>query len=184
MQTLMSGLVLLLLGLCAASQGACGGGAAKGGDAATGDGLIAIDGRILPDTGPAIDAAHPGDFIAADVDVVTVRAELTPTCGTKGAAPGEIWLNAGTTSTTLGWTLYVPNSVGTSTCIPDWVALFEAGRMLRSDRGTCSVTVSAAAPALGDVLEGTFTATLTTLTSPVQTAVVTNGAFHVTRNFE
>ena len=180
----MSRLVLLLLGLCAASQGACGGGAAKGGDAATGDGLIVIDGRILPDTGPAIDAAHPGDFIAADVDGVTVRAELTPTCGTKGAAPGEIWFNAGTTSTTLGWTLYVPNSVGTSTCIPDWLALFEAGRMLRSDRGTCTVTVTAAAPALGDVLEGTFTATLTTLTLPVQTAVVTNGAFHVTRNFE
>lgn len=184
MQSLMPRLRSLLLGLCAASQGACGGGAAKAGDASAGDGLVTIDGRIQPDTGPAIDAAHPGDFIAADVDGVTVRAELTPTGGTKGAAPGEIWVNAGTTSATLGWTLYVPNSVGTSTCIPDWVALFEAGRMLRSDRGSCSVTVTVAAPALGDVLEGTFTATLTTLTSPVQTAVVTSGAFHVTRNFE
>jgi hypothetical protein len=181
---LRSGLFVLLTALGAASQGACGSGAAKEGDASTSDGLVTIDSRVLPDTGPAIDAAHPGDFIAADVDGVTVRAELTPTCGTKGANPGEIWVNAGTTSPTLGWTLYVPNSVGTSGCIPDWVALFEAGRMLRSDRGSCTVTVTAAAPALGDALEGTFTATLTTLTSPVETAIVTNGAFHVTRNFE
>ncbi len=175
---------LLLLGLCASFQGACGGGAAKGGDAATGDATVTIDGRVLPDTHSAIFAAHPGDFIVAEVDGVTVRAELTPTCGTKGVGPGEIWVNAGTTSATLGWTVYMPNRVGTSTCIPDWVALFEAGRMLRSDRGSCSVTVTAAAPALGDVLEGTFTAMLTTLTSPVQTAVVANGAFHLTRNLE
>src|SRR4051812_25503696 len=67
MQTLISGLLVLVLGLCAASQGACGTGAAKAGDASTSDGLVTIDGRVLPDTGPAIDAAHPGDFIAADV---------------------------------------------------------------------------------------------------------------------
>lgn len=172
------------LGVVAAFQGACGGSSAKAGDASVADGAVVVDGRILPDAGPAFDGSHPGDFISADVDGVTVRAELMPSAGTNGLSAGQIWANAGTTSETLGWTLYVPNSVGTSACIPDWVALFEAGRMLRSDRGSCSVTVTAAAPALGDVLEGTFTATLTTLTSTVQTAVVTNGAFHVTRNFE
>jgi hypothetical protein len=176
---------LLAAELLAASQGACGGGGAKAGDAsATFDGAVVVDSRILPDGPPALDAAHPGDFITADVDGVTVRAELMPSAGTKGlSSPGQIWMNAGTTSATLGWSLYFPNSVGTSGCIPDWVALFEVGRMLRSDRGSCSVTVSAAAPALGDVLIGTFTATLTTLDSPQQYAV-TNGAFHVTRNFE
>jgi hypothetical protein len=176
---------LLVTGLLCASQAACSGGSAKAGDASTGDdGALVVDGRILPDGAPALDAAHPGDFISADVDGITVRAELMPSSGTKGANAGEIWVSAGTTSTTLGWNLYIPNAVGTSVCIPDWVALFEAGRMLRSDRGSCSVTVTAAAPALGDVIEGTFTATLTTLVSPVETAVVTNGAFHVTRNFE
>ena len=37
------------------------------------------------------------------------------------------------------------------------------GDTLRSEGGSCSVTVTAAAPALGDVIEGTFTATLKTL---------------------
>jgi hypothetical protein len=171
------------MGALAASEGACGGGSARAGDASTGDGAVVVDTRILPETGPALDAAHPGDFIVADVDGVTVRAELMPSCGTKGLSAGEVWANAGTTSALLGWSLYVRNSVGTGTCIPDWVALYEQGRMLRSDRGSCSVTVTAAAPALGDVLEGTFTATLTTFDSPDQHAV-TNGAFHVTRNFE
>ena len=47
------------------------------------------------------------------------------------------------------------------------------------------MTVTAAAPALGDVIEGTFTATLKTLPPETpRTAVVTNGAFHATRNFQ
>ena len=68
-----------------------------------------------------------------------------------GAAPGEIWSNAGTTSTTLGWTLYVPNSVGTSTCPRlDGAVRGRPDAALRRG-GSCSVTVTAAAPALGDV---------------------------------
>jgi hypothetical protein len=180
---------LLAAALLAASQIACGGGGAKmddasSSDASRSDGVIVVDGRILPDGPSPLDLSHPGDFIAADVDGVTVRAELMPSAGTKGlSGPDQIWMSAGTTSATLGWSIYVMNSVGTSTCIPDWVSLFEVGRMLRSDRGSCSVTIASAAPALGDVIEGTFTATLTTLDSPQQYAV-TNGAFHVTRNFE
>ena len=182
----MPGSLLLLTALCAGSQGACGGGAAQAGDASTSDGLVTIDGHILPDAGPAIDTAHPGDFISADVDGVTVRAELMPAAGTMGlTSDALIWASAGTTSTTLGWNFYVPNAAGTFSCPPSWMALFEPGRIFSADAaGSCSISVTHGAPALGDLLEGTFSATLKTTTSTPQTAVVTNGAFHVTRNFE
>ena len=172
--------------LFALTQGACGGGAVNGDGATRVDGSTGIDGRITGDGPPALDSAHPGDFVSGDVDGVTVRGELEPSAGTSGLESGEIWINGPTTSKVLGWTLYIQNSVGTSTCRPDWVALFDAGRTLRSDGGgSCSVTVTAAASALGDVIEGTFSATLKTMTSTPQiTAVVTNGAFHVTRNFQ
>ncbi len=68
------------------------------------------------------------------------------------------------------------------------MALFELNTPVVCSDGpaaSCSVTVTAAAPALGDVLEGTFTATLSQFgadPSTARTAVVTNGAFHVTRN--
>jgi hypothetical protein len=186
MESRISRLLVLSMGLCAASQGACGGGAAKAGDASARDGLVTIAGRNLPDAGPAIDAAHPGDFISADVDGTTVRAELMPAAGTMGlTSDALIWASAGTTSTTLGWNFYVPNAAGTFSCPPSWMALFEPGRIFLADAaGSCSITVTQAAPALGDVLEGTFSATLKTTSSTPQTAVVTNGAFHVTRNFE
>jgi hypothetical protein len=95
---------LLITGLFAGSQGGCGGGAATAHDASTGG------------DGPAFDGAHPGDFIAADVDGITVRAELMPAAGTKGVDAGQIWATAGTTSNVLGWNLYVTNAVGTSIC--------------------------------------------------------------------
>jgi len=166
---------VVALGLLALSSGGCGGGkSASAMDAAGGAG--GGDGSI------PVDAAHPGDFIVADVDGVTVRGEFEPMAGTNGLADGEIWLNAGTTSNLNGWLLYIQNSVGTSACLPNWIALFE-GATKRTDNpgGSCSVTVTAAAPALGDVIEGTFTATLATTATPPTTVTVTNGAFHVTR---
>jgi hypothetical protein len=177
--------VMFTLGLCAVSTGACGGGSAAG-DAAImgGDGPVA-DGRIVIDGGPAWDGARPGDFISGDVDGVPVRVETDTMAGTVGLGAGRIWVNAG--SSTPAWNVYVPNSVGTSACPPDWIALFAAGGNPRSDGpgASCSVTVTRAAPALGDVIEGTFSATLTTIPpSEPRTAVVTNGAFHVTRNFQ
>ena len=167
------------MALLAASQGACSGGSAAAGDAAAG-----VDGA------PGLDAAHPGDFISADVDGVPVRAELTPTAGTKGLAYGLIWVVAGKTSAADGWNLYILNNVGTNDCPTNWIALFQSGPTLRSDNpgASCSVTVTAAAPALGDVIEGAFNATLTAVPEPPATVgaahAVTNGAFHVTRTFE
>ena len=117
---------------------------------------------------------------------MTVRVEAELKSGTVGLAAGQIWVNAGPLGAS-AWNLYISNSVGVSACRPDWIALFDApgGGDLRSDAGgSCSVTVTAAAPALGDVIEGTFSATLKTMTSNPRTAVVTNGAFHVTRNFQ
>ena len=177
---------LLVIGLLVVGQGGCSGGAATAGDASTGgDGPVGIDGRSTVDGPPAIDAAATGGFVTADVDGVPVRVESDLRSGTGGLGPGQIWITAGTTSTN-AWNLYIANSVGTSTCPPDWVAMFEdTGDVLRSEGGSCSVTVTAAAPALGDVIEGTFTATLKTLAPETpRTAAVTNGAFHVTRNFQ
>jgi len=178
---------LLVIALCGVGQGGCSERSATAGDASTGgDGPAGIDGRITGDGPPAIDSATTGGFVTADVDGVTVRAEVEPTSGTLGLAAGQIWVNVGLTTNLNGWSLYIPNSLGTSACPPDWVALFEAaGDTLRSDTGSCSVTVTAAAPALGGIIEGTFTATLKTLSSETpRTAAVTNGAFHVTRNFQ
>jgi hypothetical protein len=176
---------LLVGGLCGVGQGGCRDRPATAGDASTGgDGPAGIDGRITVDGPPAIDSATTGGFVTADVDGVTVRVENDVKSGTSGLGPGQIWITAGTTSTN-AWNLYIANSVGTSACPPDWVGQFEdTGYLLRSEGGSCSVTVTAAAPAVGDVIEGTFTATLKTLPPETpRTAVVTNGAFHATRNF-
>jgi hypothetical protein len=171
---------LIGTGLVAASQGACGGGAAKA------DGAVVVDGRIVLDGGPALDAANPGDFIAADVDGTNVRAELMPSAGNQGLTSADlIWASAGTTSTTFGWNFYVKDVVGTFDCLDSWMGLFQPGKTFTASAGgSCSITVTHAAPALGELLEGSFSATLKTTTSTPETAVVTNGAFHVTRNFE
>src|SRR4029079_7747460 len=84
----------LTLGLFALSLGGCGG---KSANAVTFDG------------------AYSSGYITGDGDGTTVRAELMPGAGISGVADGLIWLNAGTTSVGLGWTLYVENRVGTTT---------------------------------------------------------------------
>jgi hypothetical protein len=176
---------LLVVGLFAVGPGGCKDRPATAGDASTGGDGPAVDGRITVDGPPALDSATTGGFVTADVDGVAVRVEIDVRSGTSGLGAGRIWITAGTVSTD-AWNLYIDNSVGTSTCPPDWVALFEdTGDVLRAEGGSCSVTVTAAAPALGDVIEGTFTATLKTLAPDApRTAAVTNGAFRATRNFQ
>jgi hypothetical protein len=155
---------VLAVGMLAVSLGGCGGASA---------------------TAVTLDGGHFG-FITGDVDGVTVRAEMMASAGIKGVADGLIYLNASTTSVGLGWTLYVENSTGTTMDSPNYIALFEPDRTLRSDSdgATASVTVTAAAPSLGDNIAGTFTATLATKSTPPETVVVTNGAFEVRRNRE
>jgi hypothetical protein len=159
-----------VVGVLAVSLGAC------GGRSLAGDGSAGI----ASDAPRAWDGANRGDFVSGDVDGVTIRGELEPEAGTNGLADGQIWVNAATTSSTRGWTIYLTNSVGTTACPPGWIMLTEVGfRRTDYPGGTCSVTVTRAAAALGDVLEGTFTATLATTAG--QTVSVTNGVFHVTR---
>lgn len=47
--------------------------------------------------------------------------------------------------------------------------------------GACSIQVTAAAPNVGDVVRGTFTATLVDIGNAARTLVVTEGAFEVPR---
>jgi len=109
-----------------------------------------------------------------------------PQAGLQGLADGMIWMTAGTTSTTRGWTVYIPNSVGTHACVGQtWIMLLDtASGRTDADGAGCSVTVTRAAPTLGDVIEGTFTATLGSLTTATPLVAVTNGAFHVTRSHD
>jgi hypothetical protein len=179
---------LFMVGLFAVLPGACGDGSAKADAAAGGDAQIGTDGRVIVDGPSTIDASQAGSFITGDVDGVTVRVETELMAGTAGLAAGQIWVNGGPLSGA-AWNVWFINSVGTSACPPGWIALFDppgGGGTLRSDAGgTCAVTVTRAAAALGDVVEGTFTATLKTEPpSDPRTAAVTNGAFHVTRNFQ
>ena len=186
---------LLALGLCAISLGACGGGSAKSDgatdaamDATGGDASTGPDGRITADGPPAFDGSQVGSFITGDVDGVTVRVEAGFMAGTSGLGAGQIFVNGGPASGA-AWNVWVTNGVGTSACPPDWIAVYDppgGGGTLRSDAGgACTVTVTKAAAAVGDIIEGTFTATLKTMPpSEPRTAAVTNGAFHVTRNFQ
>ncbi len=127
-------------------------------------------------------------FITADVNGVTVRAAFEPWSGTGGVETGLIWVAAGRTSIFDGWELSIPNRVGTTACPPSWLALFEVNVPTVCSDGpgaSCSVTITSAAPALGDVLEGTFTATLSVFGAAPSSAgavAVTNGSFHVARN--
>jgi len=136
------------------------------------------------------DGAIPGDFITADVDGVTLRAAFKPGAWTAPGDAEDLWVVAGKTSMLDGWNIYVPNSVGTSDCPPTWLALFEINSPIICSEGPgagCSVTVTKPAAAVGDVVEGTFTATLSPYgadASTARVAVVTNGAFHVTRTLE
>jgi hypothetical protein len=152
--------------------------------------LAAVNGGCGGDGVSKADGSHPEDFITADVDGVSLRAVFEPAAGTSGVDSGEIWMVAGESSMLDGWKVYVPNSVGTTTCPASWIGLFDVDNPVVCSDGpgaSCSVTVTSIAAALGDVVEGTFTATLSPFgadPSTARMAVVTNGAFHVTRNFQ
>jgi hypothetical protein len=151
---------------------------------------VVVEGGCGGDAASHPDGAGSGDFISGEVDGVSIRAAFEPAAGTTGVDAGEIWVVAGKTSMLDGWKVYIPNAVGTTTCPPSWLALFETENSVVCSDGpgaSCTVTVTAAAPAMGDVVEGTFTATLSPYgadPATARTSVVTNGAFHVTRNLQ
>lgn len=144
-----------------------------GGNAGSGGGLGGS-------TGSAGTGGGGSGFITGAVDGVVVRAESAPKAGVQGVTDGQIWVVAGMAPA--AWNLYVRNQVGMHDCSMGWVGLFDNNGNPRSDQGggSCSVNVTSAAPAIGDVIEGTFTATLKS-TTPARTVTVTGGAFRVVR---
>ena len=168
--------LLGLLGSAVLGLAACGGSATT----ADGGGGGAAGGSGGGSTGSAGTGGGIPGFITGTVDGVVVRAESEPKAGIQGVADGQIWVVAGTAPTS--WNLYVQNQVGMHDCAAGWVALFDNNGNPRSDQaaGSCSVNVTSAAPAIGDVIQGTFTATLKS-TTPARTVTVTDGAFRVVR---
>ena len=172
----LAGAALLGLAACGSDGGAAadGGGGAAGGDAGSGGGNVGSGGS----TGSAGTGGGAPGFITGTVDGVVVRAESEPKAGVQGVSDGQIWVVAGMAPT--AWNLYVMNQVGMHDCGMGWVGLFDNNGNPRSEQGSCSVNVTSAAPSVGDVIQGTFTATLKS-TTPARTVTVTDGAFRVVR---
>jgi hypothetical protein len=124
-------------------------------------------------------------YIVADIDGVTTRAEVeAASYWFQGIASFDIALSAkpGTAANTLRWFILAPNDRGTFTCMPGarYIELTPTaqGGATHTSPGTCSVTITAAAPNVGDVVQGTFTATLV---GQGTVRAVTNGSFRLPR---
>jgi hypothetical protein len=163
----------------AGSGGGSAGSGGGGGSAGSGGGSAGSGGGSAGSGGTG--GGAPG-FITGTVDGVVIRADFDPKAGVMGVLDGRIWMTAGTNATvSRGWNVYAQNQVGMHDCGQGWVGLFDGNGDPRSDQGgNCSINVTSAAPAIGDVIEGTFTATLKS-TMPARTVTVTDGAFHIVR---
>jgi hypothetical protein len=122
-----------------------------------------------------------GGFITGDVDGVRVRGETQAVSyWWSGLLDG--WLAAEGSTAEWTWMLIVKNLAGPAAC--SYAMLTPPGDPTKTfasyvePDGRCDVTVTAAAPNVGDNLEGTFTATLVRGT---MAKVVTNGAFRLPR---
>jgi hypothetical protein len=142
------------------------------------------------DTGGAeaagVDTTIPaGGFISADVDGVTIRAELhAGAFFWSGIADG--WLDAEARNDEWAWVLLTQNAASPAAVTNGYVVLYPRATPTMSfasyaTGGASAVTVTAAAPDPGDMLEGTFTATLNRLGNTTLTKTVTNGAFRLPR---
>ena len=85
------------------------------------------------------------------------------------------------------WTLSTENKISApNTCNAGSITLFRRvgstiGYTSFLGGGSCCVQVTRAAPAVGDVLEGTFSGTLVVFGDSTMTATITNGRFRVPR---
>lgn len=182
--SLLLGWLALACGSSDRSEPASSGGAPAGGGAGTGgsgsggkaggSGASGAAGKVAGTTGASI---------AADIDGVTVLADLEArSLWFQGLADFSIALTASTK--TQRWFILTDNAVGTTTCLSGgyYIELTAEdpapGGATHKDPGTCNVTLSAAAPEMGDVVEGTFSATLVDGDAVHE---VTNGSFHLPR---
>jgi hypothetical protein len=142
------------------------------------------DAGQLPVDAAGGDVANPQDnFIMADVDGVTIRADMQAGAYFwSGLVDG--WLDADARNGEWVWAISVRNTLGSSVAAD--VTLSRVGSAATvfvsyTTGGLSEVTVTATAPHAGDVLEGTFSATLARLGGPAMTATVTNGSFRLAR---
>jgi hypothetical protein len=147
--------------------------------------LDAGGGPLQPDAAAADAPLPTGGFISADVDGVTIRAEMQAVSyWWSGIQEG--WIGAEAQNGEWQWNLVVRNAPGPTACLGGgYVGLqpVDAPAMGYGTFGTdgaCAAELTAAAPSVGDVLEGTFTGTLDQLSGP-GVKQVTNGAFRVPR---
>ena len=164
-----------------AAAGTSGGTAGASGGASGSAGGVGASGGASGSAGAsgAGGSAVAGYYITGDVDGVTVRAEMGAVAyWWSGIVTGTIAADASAAS--WAWSLIVVNGTNVaSNCSAAEIFLSPPGHpemgFAKSNGGSCSVQVTQAAPNVGDILEGTFTATLAnpahTQTKEVRTAV-------------
>jgi hypothetical protein len=138
-------------------------------------------GQLQPD-GAGSDAGLPtGGFITADVDGVTIRGEMQAVSyWWSGIQEGSIAADAHNGE--WQWSLILRNATGRATCSGVLQVVGSAAMSFGSfgAEGGCATNVTTAALNVGDVLEGTFTATLRQVNGATLKQV-SNGAFRVPR---
>jgi len=138
-------------------------------------------GALQPDGATTETALPTGGFITGDVDGVTIRAELQAVSyWWSGLQQG--WIEADAQNAEWQWVLILRNVPGPA-CGYVLLQPVNVSTMTFASYGmygACDVDVTAAAPDVGDVLEGTFTATLDQV-SGTMLKQVTAGSFRVPR---
>jgi hypothetical protein len=138
-------------------------------------------GPLQPDAATADAALPTGGFITAEVDGVTIRAE-TQAVSYWWSGLQQGWIEADAQNADWQWVLILRNTPGPA-CGYVVLQPVNASTMAFASYGTegeCAVDVTAAAADVGDVLEGTFTATLDQV-SGTMLKQVTGGSFRLPR---
>lgn len=125
-------------------------------------------------------------FIRADLDgeTLTATAEVSA-AWFWGLLDGSIWVTG--TDGARTWNFMIRNFEGNDACAGGYITLDgpaypqPAGLATFWEGGTCAVTVTRAAPNVGDVIEGSFGATLAASPDPALSVAVTNGRFRALR---
>lgn len=141
-------------------------------------------GPLQPDDAGRDAALPTGGFITADVDGVTIRAEMRAVSyWWSGLQQG--FIEADAQNADWQWALVLRNVAGPAGCAGGYIVLqpVNAAAMAYGtfgSEGACAVDLMAPAANVGDVLGGTFTATLDQMSGPMLKQV-TNGSFRVPR---
>ena len=130
-------------------------------------------------------AIPPGGFVTGDVDGVTLRTGRHAVAyWFSGIQEGFLGVEA--QEEQWQWVLVIRNAVGRRTCPADGYIVLQPvdsaamARATYAAGGTCAFEITRAA-GVGEVLEGTFTATIARVVGSKTPMTVTNGAFHVPR---